>query len=101
MELIMSDNLAKEALNELKLQMKKVGASDYQVESQISKLQDVIVVKTIANLCAQLPPPQKLAGDDELAEYINSNFKKSDIKTILVATTQDVLDKYLSALGLS
>lgn len=96
----MDNNLANEALEELKLQMKNMGASDSQVESQISKLQDVIIVKTIANLCDQQPPPQKLVSDDELAEYINNNFNKSEIKTVLVTTTQDVLEKYLNAMGL-
>lgn len=97
----MDDNLANEALEELKAQMIKMGADDDQVESQISKLQDVIIVKTIANLCDQQPPPHKLVGDDELAEYINNNFKKPEIKAALVATTREVLDKYLKAIDLT
>lgn len=96
----MDDNLANEALVELKMQMKKMGASDDQIELQIYKLQDIILAKAIVNLCDQQPPPRKLLSDDELAEYINRSFKKSEIRTTLANTTRDVLEKYLNAMGL-
>lgn len=82
----------------LKAYLKKSGSSDSQVTSQISKLGDLIVLKTIQELLSQRPPQNKLVGDDEAAEYIRDTFSADEMSQVLEQTTNNVIRDYLAAI---
>ncbi|MCC7543343.1 hypothetical protein IT415_01380 [bacterium] len=86
-------------LDQLKTHLLERGANNEQVNQQVGKLGDVIVLETLATLLSQRPPSEKLANDDAAAEYIRTNFSSEEISQQLEETATDLVQEYLTAIA--
>lgn len=74
------------------------GVPENMIEQQLIDLNELISLGALNALLRQRPPAKRLASDDEVAAYIQSNFTSQDIQAALVAQAEKYLSDYLATI---